>query len=64
MINPGEAHSLRPYWEYLCYLFRRVEGLSPAELLESGYRDYLQVCPRGGSWGEGVVWGVWGWGGV
>jgi hypothetical protein len=20
--DPGESHVLRPYWEYLCYLFR------------------------------------------
>jgi len=53
IVNPGESHPLRPYWEYLCYLFRRVEDLSPAEVLESTYRDYLQVCAC-----------VWGWGGV
>ncbi len=51
IVNPGESHPLRPYWEYLCYLFRRVEDLSAAEVLEAGYRDYLQVgdgCGGGG----------------
>ncbi|KAI8473882.1 MAG: PRMT5 arginine-N-methyltransferase-domain-containing protein [Monoraphidium minutum] len=43
IINPGEAHGLRPYWEYLCYAFRRVEDPSAAEALEAGYRDYLQA---------------------
>ena len=23
--DPGESHPLRPYWEYLCFLFRRLE---------------------------------------
>jgi len=22
VVDPGESHILRPYWEYLCYLFR------------------------------------------
>ncbi len=22
--DPGERHPLRPYWEYLCYLFRQA----------------------------------------
>lgn len=24
--DPGESHTLRPYWEYLCYLFRYVRA--------------------------------------
>eukprot|EP00200_Dunaliella_tertiolecta_P003160 CAMPEP_0202343186 /NCGR_PEP_ID=MMETSP1126-20121109/3419_1 /ASSEMBLY_ACC=CAM_ASM_000457 /TAXON_ID=3047 /ORGANISM="Dunaliella tertiolecta, Strain CCMP1320" /LENGTH=662 /DNA_ID=CAMNT_0048934227 /DNA_START=1282 /DNA_END=3267 /DNA_ORIENTATION=- len=41
--NPGEAHPLRPYWEYLSYLFRKLPVLGSDEQLEADYRDYLQA---------------------
>ncbi|GLC44329.1 hypothetical protein PLESTB_000481500 [Pleodorina starrii] len=41
--NPGEAHPLRPYWDYLCFLFRRLEAVGEQERQEASYRDYLQV---------------------
>lgn len=41
--DPGESHVLRPYWEYLCYLFRRLDGGAAQEQVEAGYRDYLQA---------------------
>ena len=37
------THELQLYWEYLAYLFGRLEEVSEQERLESGYRDYLQV---------------------
>lgn len=36
-------HPLRVYCEYLSYLFRKPELPAGQELLELGYRDYLQV---------------------
>ncbi|CAD7703043.1 unnamed protein product, partial [Ostreobium quekettii] len=36
-------HPLKIYWDYLSYLFRRMETLTEQELLELGYRDHLQV---------------------
>lgn len=41
--SAGEAHPLRPYWEYLSYLFRKLPVLSSDEQLEADYRDYLQA---------------------
>lgn len=41
--HPGELHPLRPYWEYLCYQFRKMEQLSSEEMTELNYRDYLQA---------------------
>ncbi|KAF8064646.1 PRMT5 [Scenedesmus sp. PABB004] len=41
--DPGESHALRPYWEYLCYIFRRIDSGVPQDFLEAGYRDYLQA---------------------
>ncbi|PNW85217.1 hypothetical protein CHLRE_03g176550v5 [Chlamydomonas reinhardtii] len=41
--DPGESHPLRPYWEYLCFLFRRLEVVCEQERQEASYRDYLQV---------------------
>lgn len=41
--DPGESHPLRPYWEYLCFLFRRLEAVGEQERQEASYRDYLQV---------------------
>lgn len=43
IVNPGESHPLRPYWEYLCYLFRRLEDIGPQDIIETNYKDYLQV---------------------
>jgi protein arginine N-methyltransferase 5 len=40
---PPPEHPLRPYWEYLSFLFRRREAGDPQEALEAPYRDYLQV---------------------
>ena len=37
---------LRIYHEYLSYIFRKPEALTPQQQLEMGYRDYLQVFPR------------------
>ena len=37
------THDLQLYWEYLAYLFGRLEEVSDQERVESGYRDYLQV---------------------
>lgn len=41
--NPGESHPLRPYWEYLCFLFRKLEVISEQEQVEGSYRDFLQA---------------------
>ena len=38
-------HPLRPFCEYLSFLFRRPDGPDGQEALEMGYRDYLQVHP-------------------
>eukprot|EP00877_Chromochloris_zofingiensis_P008918 jgi/Chrzof1/427/Cz01g15150.t1 len=43
IVNPGESHPLRPYWEYLCYLFRRLEDIGPQDIIETNYKDYLQA---------------------
>jgi len=40
---PPPAHPLAVYWEYLAYLFAKLEPLSDQERLEAGYRDYLQA---------------------
>ena len=37
------THALQLYWEYLAYLFGRLDEVSDQERVESGYRDYLQV---------------------
>lgn len=36
-------HPYRLHWEYLSYLFRRMDGLSEEESVEFEYRDYLQA---------------------
>lgn len=36
-------HPLRCYWEYLSYIFRKLEATSEQEMVEMGYRDYLQA---------------------
>lgn len=41
--NPGETHPLRPYWEYLCFLFRKLEAVPEHDRVELSYRDYLQA---------------------
>lgn len=43
IVNPGESHPLRPYWEYLCFLFRKLEPLCERDRVEADYRDYLQA---------------------
>ncbi len=60
--DPGESHPLRPYWEYLCFLFRRLEVVGEQERQEASYRDYLQVPlqPLQVGQGYGVGWGVMG----
>jgi hypothetical protein len=40
---PPGAHPLQLYWEYLAYIFGKLEEVSEQERLESGYRDYLQA---------------------
>ena len=47
MLAAADAHPLRPYWDYLAFLLRRLPPLAPEEEMERSYRDYLQVC--GGS---------------
>ena len=37
------THPLRTHWEYVVYLFRKIDAVSEQELVESGYRDYLQA---------------------
>jgi len=37
-----EGGPLKVYWEYLSYLFRRIEPLNEVEAAEFEYRDYLQ----------------------
>ena len=41
--DPGANHPLRPYWEYLSYLFRKLDALNDDEVAMLRYRDYLQV---------------------
>eukprot|EP00798_Chlamydomonas_sp_ICE-L_P014068 gene14068-20013_t len=41
--DPGESHPLRPYWEYLGFLFRKLDVVPGQDMAESDYRDYLQV---------------------
>ncbi|ACO69780.1 protein arginine methyltransferase [Micromonas commoda] len=36
-------HSTRRRWEYLVYLFRKIPDATEQELVEAGYRDYLQA---------------------
>lgn len=38
-----QQHPLKPYWEYLSFLFRRQPEATPDQMLELSYRDYLQV---------------------
>jgi len=32
-----------PAWEYMVFLFRKIPPVSEQELMEAGYRDYLQA---------------------
>ena len=41
--GPEQQHTLRPYWEYLSFLFKRQPEPDPDQMLELSYRDYLQV---------------------
>lgn len=43
--GPEQQHPLRPYWEYLSFLFKRQPEPDPDQMLELSYRDYLQVLP-------------------
>ncbi|KAL3148615.1 Protein arginine N-methyltransferase 5 [Trebouxia sp. C0009 RCD-2024] len=38
-----QQHPLKPYWEYLSFLFRRQPEATPDQMLELSYRDYLQA---------------------
>ncbi len=39
----GESHPMRPYWEYLAYLFRKLPAVPEDMAAENEYRDYLQA---------------------
>jgi hypothetical protein len=39
----GESHPMRPYWEYLAYLFRKLPVVPEEAAAENEYRDYLQA---------------------
>ncbi|KAL0038065.1 hypothetical protein WJX79_000828 [Trebouxia sp. C0005] len=41
--GPEQQHPLRPYWEYLSFLFKRQPEADPDQMLELSYRDYLQA---------------------
>ncbi|DBA92605.1 TPA: hypothetical protein ACH3X1_002824 [Trebouxia sp. C0004] len=41
--GPEQQHPLRPYWEYLSFLFKRQPEPDPDQMLELSYRDYLQA---------------------
>ena len=43
VLAAADAHPLRPYWDYLAFLLRRLPALAPEEEMERSYRDYLQV---------------------
>jgi len=49
--GPEQQHPLRPYWEYLSFLFKRQPEPDPDQMLELSYRDYLQVisCSHAGT---------------
>ena len=38
-----QQQPLKPYWEYLSFLFRRQPEPKPDQMVELSYRDYLQV---------------------
>ena len=38
------AAALRPYYDYLSFLFRRPPSASEHAMMEAAYRDHLQVC--------------------
>ena len=42
-MGPEQQHPLRPYWDYLSFLFKRQPEPDPDQMLELSYRDYLQV---------------------
>ncbi len=46
VLAAADAHPLRPYWDYLAFLLRRLPALAPEEEMERSYRDYLQVFRR------------------
>lgn len=40
--GPPIRHSLRPYLDYIAYIYRRMDPLPEQERFELGYRDFLQ----------------------
>ncbi|CAM6114727.1 unnamed protein product [Calypogeia fissa] len=36
-------HPLRPYWEYISHLYRKMDPATDQERFEIGYRDFLQA---------------------
>ncbi|XVE71417.1 hypothetical protein DITRI_Ditri10aG0148500 [Diplodiscus trichospermus] len=42
-VNSVQRHPLRPYLDYVGYLYQRMEPLSEQERIELGYRDFLQA---------------------
>lgn len=42
-VAPKDQHPLKIYWDYMSFLFRRIETPSEQEMMEIGYRDHLQV---------------------
>ncbi|KAJ4707623.1 Protein arginine N-methyltransferase [Melia azedarach] len=41
-IESAHRHPLRPYLDYIAYLYQRMDPLHEQERFELGYRDYLQ----------------------
>ena len=41
--SASSSHPARRQWEYIVYLFRKIEPVTDQELQEAGYRDYLQA---------------------
>lgn len=39
----GMRHPLQSYWEYMVYLFRRMDVVDEQTRFEHSYRDYLQA---------------------
>ncbi|XP_048331972.1 protein arginine N-methyltransferase 1.5 [Ziziphus jujuba] len=41
-VDGGQGHPLRPYLDYIAYLYQRMDPLPEQERFELGYRDFLQ----------------------
>ncbi|XP_057434586.1 protein arginine N-methyltransferase 1.5 [Lotus japonicus] len=41
-VEGSQRHSLRPYLDYVAYLYQKMEPLPEQERFELGYRDFLQ----------------------